>query len=254
MDNTPNEAPAEPSTRIPHLGHALLFLACTALLLALSQLLLLAFYHTTPGRMATTIPNKLLVASEAFTYLATLTISWFIFTILWQRPFTQGIQANPSAAIRNAVRLVPLGITLSFIFQVLSSHITMPKSIPMDDFFRTPSDVWVVTAFGILLAPLFEETLFRGFLFPAFAIAYDWLCLPRTEVARDQWNSTNYLSNGAYIFSAVLTSVFFAALHGQQVAFAWPVLLLLFCVSLILTFVRFRLRSVYLASTLVHAS
>ncbi len=253
MDNTPNEAPAEPPTRIPHLGHALLFLAFTALLLALSQLLLLSLYHTTPGRLATTIPNKLLVGSEAFTYLATLTISWFIFPILWHRPFAQGIQANPAAALRNALRLIPLGITLSFIVQAASSLITMPKSIPMDDFFRTPSDVWLVTAFGILLAPLFEETLFRGFLFPAFAIAYDWLCLPRTEAARDQWNSSNQLSTAAYVFSAVLSSIFFTALHGEQIAFAWPVLLLLFCVSLILTVVRIRLRSV-LASTLVHAS
>ena len=251
--NTEGTPPPDPPTRIPHLGHALLFGVCTLLLLALSQLLLLAFYHTTPGRMATTIPNKLLVASEAFTYLVTLTISWFVFPVLWQRPFAEGIQFNPAAARRNAIRLIPLGITLSFIVQALSSLITLPKSIPMDDFFRTPSDVWVVTAFGILLAPLFEETLFRGFLFPAFAIAYDWLCLPRTEAAREQWNSTNHLTNGAYIFSAVLTSVFFAALHGQQVAFAWPVLLLLFCVSLILTAVRYRLRSV-LASTLVHAS
>jgi hypothetical protein len=37
------------------------------------------------------------------------------------------------------------------------------------------------------------------------------------------------------------------------VAYAWPVLILLFCVSLVLTYVRLRLRSV-LASTLVHVS
>ena len=253
MDNTPNEAPSEPSTRIPNLGHALLFVGCTLLLLFLTQLLLLAFYHTTPGKMLDTIPNKLMIGSEAFTYLVTLIAAWFVFPSLWHRPFAQGIQANLPAARRNALRLIPLGLVLSFIVQALSSLITMPKSIPMDDFFRTPSDVWVVTIFGVLLAPLFEETLFRGFLFPAFAIAYDWLCLARTEVARDQWNSSNHISNPAYVFGAVLSSIFFAALHGQQVAFAWPVLLLLFCVSLILTAVRFRLRSV-LASTLVHAS
>jgi membrane protease YdiL (CAAX protease family) len=55
------------------------------------------------------------------------------------------------------------------------------------------------------------------------------------------------------VFSAVLTSILFALLHGQQTAFTWPVLLLLFCVSLILSAVRIRLRSV-LASTLIHAS
>jgi uncharacterized protein len=253
MDNTPNEAPAEPSSRIPHLGHALLFVAFALLLLAITQLIFMETYHTTPGHIAASIPNKLIVASEAFTYLATLLAAWFVFPHLWHRSFPDGLQLNPAAARRNVLRLVPLGIALSFIVQALSSLITMPKSIPMDDFFRTASDVWIVTIFGVLLAPFFEETLFRGFLFPAFAIAYDWLCLPRTEAARDQWNSSNRISNPAYIFGAVLSSIFFTALHGQQVAFAWPVLLLLFCVSLILTAVRYRLRSV-LASTLVHAS
>ena len=258
LDNTPNEAPAEPPTRIPHLGHALLFLAFTALLLALSQLLLLSLYHTTPGRLATTIPNKpprrLRGLSPTSPPLPSPGSSFPSSGITSLRP--RASRPNPSAAIRNALRLIPLGIALSFIVQAASSFISLPKSIPIDDFFRTPSDVWIVTAFGIFLAPLFEETLFRGFLFPAFAIAYDWLCLPRTRMAglaATSGDSSNQISNAAYIFSAVLSSVFFAALHGQQIDFAWPVLLLLFCVSLILTFVRFRLRSV-LASTLVHAS
>jgi len=163
------------------------------------------------------------------------------------------MQLNPPGAGRNILRLTPIGITLSFIVQAASSLITVPKSIPMDDFFRSRTDVWLITAFGILLAPLFEEILFRGFLLPAFAIAYDWLSLPRMPAAREQWNSTNHLTRPALAFSAVLTSILFALLHGKQNAFTWPILLLLFLVSLILTAVRVRLRSV-MASTLVHAS
>lgn len=276
LDNTPNEAPDDPPARIPHLGHAILFLALTGAILLLTQLIFLGMHHgrfsqglhseaqsvaQTVGRGAvtqassamTTIPPRLLVIAEAFTYIATLTISWFLFPLLWQRPFAAGLQANASAAWRNAFRLIPIGITLSFIVQAVSSLITMPKTIPMDDFFRTPLDVWLITAFGTLLAPLFEEILFRGFLLPAFAIAYDWLSLPRIPAAREQWNSSNALSLPGLVFSAVLTSILFALLHGEQTAFTWPVLLLLFGVSLILTAIRIRLRSV-LASTLVHAS
>jgi membrane protease YdiL (CAAX protease family) len=123
----------------------------------------------------------------------------------------------------------------------------------MDDFFRNRTDVWIITAFGTLLAPFFEEVLFRGFLLPAFAIAYDWLSLPRIPAAREQWNSSNHLSFPALAFSAVFTSIFFALIHGQQTGFTWPVLVLFFCVSLVLTAVRIRLRSVF-ASTLVHCS
>jgi len=260
LDNTPNDAPdSEVPSRIPHLGHAILFLAITAALLLLSQFFL-GLYHAPAKATAAqatqalnTVPPRLLLAAEAFTYITTLVISWFLFPLLWRKPFTTGLQTNAPAAARNALRLVPIGITVSFVVQAVSSLITMPKSIPMDDFFRNPTDVWLITAFGTLLAPLFEETLFRGFLLPGFAIAYDWLSLPRIPAAREQWNSTNTLTTPALIFSAVLTSILFALLHGEQTAFTWPVLLLLFCVSLLLTAVRIRLRSV-LASTLVHAS
>jgi uncharacterized protein len=257
MDNTPNDAPGEAPHRIPHLGHALLFLAITGLLLLFTQLVMLGVTHPVPAAVHSNIsPNvspKLLVASEAFTYLVSLTISWFLFPLLWKRSFPDGLHANPDAARRNAIKLIPIGLALSFTVQAVSSLATMPKNIPMDDFFRTRSDIWIIAVFGTLLAPLFEEVLFRGFLLPAFAIAYDWLSLPRTPAARDLWNSNNKITLPALVFSAILTSILFTALHGQQVAYAWPVLLLLFCVSLALTFIRLRLRSV-LASTLVHVS
>ncbi len=245
--------PSDPPTRIPHLGHAALFLAIAGLTLLLVQLIALGFAHPPVATAKYVISPKLVVGSEAFSYFATLTLSWFLFPLLWKRPFAEGIQANPDAARRNAIRLIPMGLIMSFAVQAISSLATMPKEIPMDDFFRTASDIWLVTAFGTLLAPLFEEILFRGFLLPAFAIAYDWLSLPRTPAAHELWQSTNKLTRPALVFSAVFTSILFAALHGQQTSFAWPVLVLLFCVSLILSFVRLRLRSV-LASTLIHVS
>jgi len=267
LDNTPNDPPdSDRPARIPNLGHALIFLAITGTILLLSQLALVGLMYipakspsihpSTPARSSQTNESpdpKLVIASETFSYVTTLGISWFFFPVLWRRPFSTGIQLNPPAAGRNALRLIPIGITLSFIVQATSSLITVPKSLPMDDFFRSRTDVWLITAFGILLAPLFEEILFRGFFFPAFAIAYDWLSLPRIPAAREQWNSTNHLTRPALAFSAVLTSILFALLHGEQTAFTWPILLLLFGVSLILTAVRVRLRSV-MASTLVHAS
>ncbi|HWW98847.1 MAG TPA: CPBP family intramembrane glutamic endopeptidase [Edaphobacter sp.] len=247
--------PAEPPVRIPHLGHAALFLAIAGVFLLLINLLLLGFNHPSAiaGKAANGISPKIIVGSEALSYLATLAVSFFLFPLLWKRPFAEGIQANPDAARRNALRLIPIGLILSVSVQAISSLVSLPKNIPMDDFFRTPSDVWLVAAFGTLLAPLFEEVVFRGFLLPAFAIAYDWLSLPRTPAAYEQWRSNNRLTRPSLVFSAVLTSILFALIHGFQTAFTWPVLVLLFCVSLVLSYVRLRLRSV-MASTLIHVS
>jgi hypothetical protein len=187
------------------------------------------------------------------TYIGTLIVSWFVFPFFWKRSFSDGLQLNLDAGRRNAIRLIPIGVILSIANLAMSSIISMPKNIPMDEFFRTRSDIWFVTAFGILLGPFFEEVAFRGFLLPAFAIAYDWLSLPRTPAAREAWHSTNQLTRASLIFSAVLTSILFALIHGFQTAFTWPVLALLFCVSLILSYIRLRLRSV-MASTFVHIS
>lgn len=240
-------------TRVPHLGHAILFLALFFFLLFAAQAIFLGFAHPVNAahRVATVHP-KLMVAAEALAQILTLVLSCFFFPLLWQRSFGNGIQWNFEAARRNAHKLIPIGLIAGFVVQGISSLIPVPKSIPMDNFFRTPSDVWLVTAFGTLLGPLFEEIAFRGFLLPAFAIAYDWLSLPKTPAARDHWRNTTGLTFASLIFSAILSSIFFALLHAEQLAHAWVALFVLFCVSLILTLVRIRTRSVA-SSTLVHA-
>ncbi|QNI35946.1 CPBP family intramembrane glutamic endopeptidase [Edaphobacter albus] len=239
--------------RVPHLGHAILFVSFAGLTLVLSQSILLGLSHIGQKAAASAMHPKLLVAAMAISYLLTLTTSYFFFPLLWLRSFGNGLQWNFDAAWRNAYKLIPIGLITGFAVQGISSLIPVPKSIPMDNFFRTPSDVWLVTAFGTLLGPLFEEVAFRGFLLPAFAIAYDWLSLPKTPAARERWHNTTGLTVASLIFSAIVSSIFFALLHAEQLAHAWAALFVLFCVSLILTLVRIRTRSVA-SSTLVHAA
>jgi hypothetical protein len=125
--------------------------------------------------------------------------------------------------------------------------------LPIDQFFTTPIAAWVITVFGTIVAPVFEEIAFRGFLLPAFAIAFDWLRMPRTSEGYLEWRSNTELSVPAWIFSALLTSAFFAMIHAQQVAHLWAVLAALFCLSLLLTWVRVKMESVA-ASAMVHAA
>ena len=64
---------------------------------------------------------------------------------------------------------------LSLVVQLLSNFLPVPKTLPIDDFFRTSADVWLVALFGTFLAPVFEELAFRGFLLPSLASSWDWL-------------------------------------------------------------------------------
>ena len=256
LPDTPNTSSDYTPRRIPHLGHAILFVSYTGLILILAQAILLgSFTHALQDSQkvaASILQPKLLVASMAAAYIATLITSWFFFPLLWHRSFSEGLQWNFAALRRNVFKLIGVGLVLGWTVQAISSLIPVPKSIPMDNFFRTPSDVWLVTLFGTLLAPAFEEIAFRGFLLPAFAIAYDWLSLPRTPLGLQRWQTTTNLSTASLLFSSIVTSILFALLHAEQLAHAWGALFVLFCVSLLLTFVRIRTKSVA-CSALVHA-
>jgi membrane protease YdiL (CAAX protease family) len=260
-----------PSGRVPHLGHALLFLGTTGLLLLLTQAVLL-LPKTPAGTPAMTVAlqhPKLLLAAEAMTYVLTLGIAWLVLPWMWGRGFWAGIAWNAAAARGRVGRLMALGLATGWTVQAVSSLIQMPKTVPMDSFFRSRSDVWLVTAFGTLLGPLFEEVCFRGFLLPACAIAWDWLGATAgyfllrlrgetpsasafgEEPAAD--GNMAHRSVGAVVGASLLTSALFAVMHAQQLGYTWRAVLLLACVSLVLTAVRLRTRSVA-CSALVHGS
>jgi hypothetical protein len=267
---------AAPSSRVPNFGHAVLFAGFLFLALLLAQLVLLnPIAHAT----ASALQPKRQLAAMAIAYGATLGFCFLVFPLFWRRSFPAGVQWNGTEALRLLPKLIMLGFIAGVSVQAISSLIPMPKSIPMDDFFRSASDVWIVTAFGTLLAPLLEELAFRGFLLPAFTIAFDWLGPVVRYVARfsmdrlrdepppqhvaifpeDAWAGTiegtdnlTFRSRAALVAASLVTSFFFALLHADQLAHALPALTVLFCVSLLLTAVRVWTRSVA-CSTLVHA-
>lgn len=241
--------------RLPHLGHAFLFIVTAAAILFAAQVVLLLLGKSPASHLGSgaLVHPMLQMASLAATYVLTLAIAWLVFPSIWHRSFLQGIRWNWYTARAHAPKLVGLGLLLGLLMQVLTYFITPPKSLPIDQFFATPLDAWVMTFFGILIAPAFEEICFRGFLVPAFAIAYDFLTLKRTPEAEVHWRTTTILSPASLMFSAVVTSLIFAWMHAQQIAHLWAALVGLFSVSLLLTMVRVRTQSVA-ASTMVHAA
>lgn len=98
----------------------------------------------------------------------------------------------------------------------------VPKSLPIDKFFRDTTSAYLLALFGIAFAPLVEELFCRGFLYPALS---------------------RRIGVGA---SVVLTAAFFAVLHQGQLAQALIPLTWLFLVGIVLTLVRARSKSVAL--------
>jgi membrane protease YdiL (CAAX protease family) len=120
------------------------------------------------------------------------------------------------------------GLGLSLVVQVGSSFLPIPKQLPIDEYFKTTHAAWILSIFGIFIAPFFEELFFRGFFYPAL-----------------------YRRIGLFA-ATVLNSLLFAFTHEGQLAHAWAPLLVLFIVGVTLTIVRARTQSVA-CSFLVHS-
>ncbi len=167
------------------------------------------------------------VFGQAAGYLLVFASMYLLVTRVRQRPdFLAAIDWNwPS----HLGRYLVAGFTLSLALQGLAHLLPIPKNLPIDSFFRTPTEAWVLSIFGITLAPLMEELFFRGFVYPVLERRFG---MP---------------------MAVLLTAAPFALLHGAQLMFAWGPVLVIFLVGVVLTIVRARTNSVA-AGLLVHVA
>ncbi|MGD0546569.1 MAG: CPBP family intramembrane glutamic endopeptidase, partial [Terracidiphilus sp.] len=244
--------------RIPHLGHLALlaaFLLFGFLCMAAAMLIAILLHVggvTTQEQIKSNV--YYLLGSEAILYLVTLAAGIPLFPLIWRKSFFAGIHWRGAAAMRLGWR-IPALATGCFVLAMLDGALLPgPKHAPIEDLFRTPSAAWLMFAFGVTIAPFFEEIAFRGFLLPSLATACDWInerfthqrTRPLDEDAHPQW------SIAAMIVASILTSIPFALMHAEQQGRSLGPLLAVFAVSLILCAVRLKTRSLA-ASTIVHA-
>ena len=244
--------------RIPHLGHlGLLILLGIFGWLGAGMLLLFALQIHLWGVTSLTVAStdfRYTLASQAAQYLITFACCLTVFPIVWHKPFFSGVHWRGAFAVKRTSRLVSAAVLCFFVAMINGMLMPGPTNAPIDQLFKAPGAAWTMFAFGVTLAPFFEEMAFRGFLLPSLCTAWDWsveqLTLrPRRPLDEDgspQW------SRPAMIVASVLTSIPFALMHGAQTSWSLGPFLLLIFVSLALCWVRLHMRSLA-ASTMVHA-
>ena len=117
-------------------------------------------------------------------------------------------------------RYVLIGVVMAVVVQVLATFLPFPKSLPMQQYFKETGFAYMMTAFGLLVAPMAEELFFRGLAFPVLA---------RTM---------------GQVAAVAVTSAAFSLMHQGQLARAWAPLMVLFGVGVVLTTIRARTKSV----------
>jgi CAAX protease family protein len=203
----------------------------------LSFLLVLSFYFHGVSLDALQKPGT---ARSLFVVLNTLTLSaavmGFLFisirfrfrlpfwrTLGW-RPFDPGIPRGIAYAV-----LVLGGTVFAIIIGLASNAIGKNSRLPIETYFQDRQSTLLLMAMGILVAPLVEETVFRGYLYPLLARSFG---IPA---------------------GVLVTGALFGLLHAEQLWGGWGQIALLILVGIVFTYVRALTRTV-VASYILHLS
>jgi len=136
------------------------------------------------------------------------------------------------------------GSGLSLFVALFTARMKEPQNIPMEELFKHRDTALLFVAMAVLVAPLVEETLFRGYLYPLFARLISGL------LRFAGFDDAPALRNGVF-GSIILTGVLFGLMHGMQLGWTWSLVSMLILVGIIFTLVRARTGSVF-ASFLMH--
>jgi len=164
------------------------------------------------------------VLAQGLAYLLIFAFMVSLVKRLPGRDFWQAIRWNWP---QNWSAYLLAGMALAFALQGIAHFLPMPKELPMDRFFRTPGEAWVLSLFSVTFAPLLEELFFRGFLYPVL--------VGRLGVA----------------LAVLATAAGFSLIHAPQLGRAWGPVLVIFMVGLALTLTRALTKSVA-ASFIMH--
>ncbi len=155
------------------------------------------------------------------------TFMYAVVSIKYGLPFWEGIGFQPLPI--PAVWFALAGFLLAPLVAVTGKWIDVPQDTPFEQLLENAHSLWLLGAFGVIVAPLTEEMTFRGFVFPVIERKHGGVA------------------------AVVVTSACFALLHAQQYAWAWQIVLLMFFIGGVFGWLRLKTGSVG-PSTIMHAA
>lgn len=125
--------------------------------------------------------------------------------------------------------LIASGLLLALLVQIGSAVFGTKAQLPMEQLFQDRRTAVLLMLMAVLLAPVVEETIFRGYLYPLIARSF------------------------GIRMGVVVTGILFGLLHAPQLWGGWAQIGLLILVGIIFTYVRAVTRTT-LGSYLLHVS
>lgn len=174
------------------------------------------------------IVNQVMISIILLVYLAAqMRIRFhapFWHTIGWKR-IGAGTAPRPLAYLG----YIFSGFFLALLVQLASAAVGTKAKLPIEVFFQDRRSALLLMVMGVLVAPVVEETIFRGYLYPV--------------VARSFGVTAGILATG----------ILFGLLHAPQLKGGWGQIALLMVVGIVFTYARSTKKTVF-ASYLLHVS
>jgi membrane protease YdiL (CAAX protease family) len=143
-------------------------------------------------------------------------------TIGWRR-----FGSRPGLFRASAQQFLIGGAVLGLVVALVSAFLNSKENLPIEELLKARVSMLLFAALGVLVAPLVEETIFRGFLYPIIA------------------------RRAGITAGIIITGILFGSLHAVQLWGGWGQIALLMLVGIVLTWVRARTGTVT-ASYFVH--
>jgi membrane protease YdiL (CAAX protease family) len=206
--------------------------------------------HLSPKEIEQLFQNRpdLAVGSNVLWFFLIFLFLYLTIAVLQSRPFwpTLGwkkLGLNPDWATSPWAYLAG-GAGLAVCVAIVSTKIKTPEHLPIQDLFKNRTGAFLLMGMAVLIAPLVEETVFRGYLYPLFASSCARLA------RRFGSDPVSAVQTGTRV-GIIVTGLLFGFLHGAQLGWTWALVAVLSTVGIVFTFVRARSRSVF-ASYLLH--
>jgi membrane protease YdiL (CAAX protease family) len=223
----------------PHLIIFLFFVFGSLLIVQLGGIFLLsADKHLSQKQLQQLIESKpqFLVGTNVLWYGLLFLFLYMTLAVLRDSPFWRSLgwkklNANPGAGKGSPWMYFFSGCGLAIFVAIASSRVKNADHVPIQELFKNRTGAMMLMGMAVFIAPLVEETVFRGYLYPLFASKFSGFAEKR---GLDPLRAIRF-GTAIGIF---ITGILFGLMHGAQLGWTWGLVALLTLVGVIFTFAR----------------
>jgi len=179
------------------------------------------------GNSMSTAKSVVVLVSQALLDGGAILYLYLMLLVRTPAPFWRAIGWRELPVRGSAVQFLTGGAVLALVATFAGNFFNSKETLPIEQLLQARVSMVIFAVLGVLVAPLVEETIFRGFLYPVIA--------RRLGIAA----------------GVLITGTLFGLLHAAQLWGGWGQIVLLLVVGVVLTWVRARTGTVT-ASYFVH--